>query len=256
MIPIKSDSECAKIKTAGLLLAGVFDEVHPQVRAGVSTLALDTAVERMLSVRGLVAASKGYKGYRHATCISINDEVVHGVPSSRRTLKDGDLVKIDVCASYEGFFADMARSFIIGGDTRGAQRLVEATSRALDDGIACATVGARLSNISAAVQRRVQGYGFDVVRDFAGHGVGKAMHEEPEILNYGVPGHGPMLAAGMVFAIEPMVTKGNYRVFVASDGWTVKTVDGSLAAHVEDTVIVINDGPVVVTRPAPGSGMG
>ena len=161
----------------------------------------------------------------------------------------GDLVKVDVCASWNGYCADMARSFFVGEPlTEEAKKLVEVARQALDKGIEKACVGNRLSDISSAIQHEVEKYGFGVVRDFAGHGIGKKMHEEPEVLNYGRPGCGPILKEGMTLAIEPMITAGKYAVYVAPDGWTVKTVDGSLAAHVEDTIAITNTGPIILTR--------
>ena len=180
--------------------------------------------------------TKGYMGYRYASCISLNDEVVHGIPSSSRIVCAGDLVKIDVCAAYQGFFADMARTFLVEPINQKVQQFVNVAYMALDKGIDKAMAGNRLSDISSAIQQEVERHGYGVVRDFAGHGIGRAMHEDPEILNYGVPGKGPLLKKGMALALEPMITMKEYMVFVAHDGWTVKTVDGSLAAHVEDTV--------------------
>lgn len=186
-------------------------------------------------------------GYRHVSCISVNDVVVHGVPHADCILQLGDLVKIDVCASWNGYCADMARSFFVGQSSEQAQKLVDVAYQALKKGIDQARVGNRLSDISSAIQQEVEKHGFGVVRDFAGHGIGKNMHEAPEIVNYGKPGKGPVLKEGMTFAIEPMITAGKYNVYVANDGWTVKTVDRSLAAHVEDTIAITNAGPVILT---------
>jgi len=187
-------------------------------------------------------------GYQHVSCISLNDEVVHGVPSTGKKLMDGDLVKIDICVSYNGYCADMARMFFIGKPDEKVLHFMNTARRALDKGIAQAKSGNRLSDISAAIQKEVESQGFGVIRDFAGHGIGKKMHEEPEILNYGTAGRGPTLQAGMTLAIEPMITMGNYNVRVGKDKWTVKTVDKSLAAHVEDTIVVTDSEPIVLTR--------
>jgi len=197
---------------------------------------------------GMISETCGYKGYRHATCISVNDEVVHGIPHSEKVLLDGDIVKIDICASLDGYCADMARSYVVGVPHASVRDFVQVAQTALDAGIARAIVGGRLSDISAAIQQTVERAGYGVVRDFAGHGIGKVMHEEPEILNYGAPGRGPLLRAGMTLAIEPMITMGDWRVFVAEDGWTVKTKDGSLAAHIEDTIVITELGPEILTR--------
>ncbi len=187
-------------------------------------------------------------GYAHVSCISVNEVVVHGIPSKCIILKSGDLVKVDVCASWSGYCADMARSYFIGTPDKKALQLVEVAKRALDKGIAQAKPGNRIGDISAAIQKEVEKHGFGVVRDFAGHGIGKQMHEDPEILNVGKAGAGPVIQVGMAFAIEPMITLGDYRVFVEKDNWTVKTRDNSLAAHVEDTVVVTLNGPKVITR--------
>lgn len=252
MIPILNDSDILKMKASGVLLAEVFEILVSKTVAGVSTLELDSLIERELNARRLVSGSKGYMGYRHASCISLNDEVVHGIPVSSRTIAAGDVVKIDISASHQGFFVDMARTFLVPPVDQKVQQLVSVAYRALDMGIEKALIGNRLSDISFAIQQEVERYGFGVVRDFAGHGIGRAMHEEPEILNYGVPGRGPLLKKGMGLALEPMITMRGYQVFIAQDRWTVKTVDGSLAAHVEDTVIITENGPMIVTRPDRG----
>lgn len=248
MITIKNKASLSKMEEAGHLLSTMFTAIEPLIRPGVSTLELDACIAKELSQRGLVSKAKGYMGYKHVSCISLNDEVVHGVPEATKVLRDGDLVKVDVCASYKGYCADMARAFFVGSRDARAAQLVEVAQQALDKGIACARPGNRLTDISAAIQQEVERHGFGVVRDFAGHGIGKRMHEDPEILNYGKPGKGPILRPGMTFAIEPMITMGHYDVYVTEDGWTVKTVDKSLAAHVEDTIAITNDEPKILTR--------
>ena len=252
IIPILDNASLLMMKTAGDLLSQVFATIASNVVAGLSTADLDSLIERELDARKLVPGSKGYMGYKHASCISLNDEVVHGIPSSKRFVNAGDLVKIDVCASYHGFFADMARSFLVPPIDESVRQFVNVARLALDKGIVHAREGNRLSDISAAIQREVESHGYGVVRDFAGHGIGRAMHEEPEILNYGVPGKGPILKVGMALALEPMITMKSYRVFVEHDGWTVRTVDGGLAAHVEDTVIITDNGPMIITRSGRG----
>lgn len=248
MITIKNKSSVAKMEQAGHLLQQVFDEIKILIRPGITTLEIDKAISDGLQKRALTSKSKGYKGYRHSSCISVNDEVVHGVPRATMVLKDGDLVKVDVCASWNGYCADMARSYIIGDSAGIAQKLVAVAQKALDKGIAAARAGNRLGDISAAIQDEVEINGFGVVRDFAGHGIGKAMHEDPEILNYGKPGVGPLLRPGMAFALEPMITAGNYKVYITQDGWTVKTTDKSLAAHVEDTIVITEGEAKILTR--------
>lgn len=247
MIVIKNKSSIKKMEEAGSLLSGMFDSLGLMMQVGVATAEIDAWIEAELKRRGLLSRMKGYMGYKHVSCISLNNEVVHGVPSAKR-LKNGDFLTVDVCASYKGYCADMARQFFVGTPSADAKRLAEVAEQSLKAGIAKAVPGNRLTDISAAIQQVVEQAGFGVVRDFAGHGIGKQMHEDPEILNYGVPGQGPILCAGMAFALEPMITAGHYAVRIAADGWTVCTADNSLAAHVEDTVVITDKGPKVITR--------
>jgi methionyl aminopeptidase len=248
MIHIKDNIAIQKMAQAGKRISELLEEVTSIIAPGVSTAAIDEWIDKKLQEKKLVSSTKGYMGYKHASCIAVNDEVVHGVPRVTCILKAGDVVKIDVCASWDGYCADMARSFFVGESSEEAKKLVDVAKRALDKGIEKARVGNKLSDISAAIQEEVEKHGFGVVRDFAGHGIGKNMHEEPEILNYGKAGRGPVLKEGMTFAIEPMITLGNYATYIASDGWTVKTVDGSLAAHVEDTIAITKGDPMILTR--------
>lgn len=249
MITIKNKLSIQKMQNAGKALAELLDEIHHILIPGMTTLELDSWIAENLKKRGLVSQSHGYKGYKHVSCISINDEVVHGVPRTDKIVKEGDLVKVDICAAWKGYCADAARCFIVGKPNQdNVQQLIDVAQKALDKGIEKAHPGNRLSDISASIQAEVEKYGFGVVRDFAGHGIGKTMHEEPEILNYGKPGTGPILRAGMTFAIEPMITMGKYEVYVTDDGWTVKTKDKSLAAHVEDTILITQQGPQILTR--------
>ncbi len=249
MISIKDKNGIEKMIEAGSLLAKMFQGMQKIIVANATTSDIDAYVESYLKQHDLLSCSKGYFGYKHASCISVNDEVVHGVPCKQNKLVSGDLVKVDVCASFKGYCADMARCFFVDEVVSdSAKRLVEVACSALDRGIDQVKPGNRIGDISFAVQQEVEKFGYGVVRDFAGHGIGKKMHEDPEILNYGKPGTGPLIKVGMAFAIEPMITLGDYRVDVMQDGWTVKTVDRSLAAHVEDTVIVMEDGPKIITR--------
>lgn len=236
------------MEQAGALLIEIFKEIEPMIRPGVSTLEIDQAIDTLIKKKGLTSKMKGYMGYKHPSCISVNDEVVHGMPSANNKLKDGDLVKVDVCVSWKGYCADMARSYSVGPMTKDIKRFVMSAQHALDKGIAQARVGNKLSDISAAIQQAVEKDGYGVVRDFAGHGIGKQMHEDPEILNYGKPGDGPVLRPGMTFALEPMITMGHYDVYICDDGWTVKTVDKSLAMHLEDTIAITENGPKILTR--------
>jgi methionyl aminopeptidase len=248
MIVIKNKVAIRKMEDAGRQLALLFQELADKVVVGVTTLALEEWIVAALKNKGLKSRTIGYMGYRYASCISINDELVHGIPSKNRILVDGDLVKIDVCASLDDYCADMARSFFVGKPSAQAQRLVNVAQQALEKAIAAARAGNRLGDVSYAIQSEVERHGFGVVRDFAGHGIGKHMHEDPEILNYGEQGQGPVLRAGMTLALEPMITERDYTVTVTDDGWTVKTLDGGLTAHVEDTVLVTDAEPLVLTR--------
>lgn len=249
MIGIKTDQECLAMRAAGQRLAQLFATVLTDVvLPGVTTAAIDRAIEVYLADQGLVSQTKGYCGYRHVSCISINDEVVHGIPSVRRYIADEDIVTVDVCASWQGYCADMARTFLMPKASPAAKDLVCTAQRALDAGIAVALPGNTIGTISAAIQGVIETAGYCVVRDFAGHGIGKKMHEEPELLNYGVAGTGETIQPGMAFAIEPMLTVGSADVYVERDGWTVKTIGRGLAAHVEDTVIITAQGPELITR--------
>lgn len=255
MIIIKNKDTIRKMEETGQLLLQLFEIIDQQLVAGVNTLEIDTWIGKELQKRKLVSQAKGYKGYKHFSCISVNNVVVHGVPDAKTVLKSGDLVKVDICAAFNGYCADMARSFFVGTALPQAHKLVTVAQQSLDKGIEQARAGNRLSDISAAIQAEVERHGFGVVRDFAGHGIGKKMHEEPEILNYGKAGTGPILRVGMTFAIEPMITMGNYEVFVEDDGWTVKTADKSLAAHVEDTIVITENEPKILTRNYKGAGV-
>jgi len=248
MIIIKNKASIEKMHNAGKLLSEIFEQLPNVILVGTSTLVIDSWIEKELLKNGLVSKMKGYMGYKHVSCISLNDEVVHGVPTDSKIVKQGDLVKIDVCASLKGYCADMARCFFVGESSKEIKQLVEIAKRALDAGISKAHAGNHLTDISAAIQAEIDKYGFGILKDFAGHGIGKSMHEDPEILNYGEAGKGPVLQVGMAFAIEPMITLGGDDVYITQDGWTVKTKDKSFAAHVEDTIAITNEGPIVLTR--------
>ena len=248
MIEIKNKSSIAKMEEAGRLLSEIFEELSPLICSGVSTASINAFVADQLKKKGLVSSSKGYAGYKYESCISINDELIHGIPCEARKLKNADLVKIDICASWKSYCADMARSFCVGQCTVEANKLISVAQEALDCGIAKAREGNYLSDISFAIQKVVETNGCGVIRDFAGHGIGRRLHEDPEIPNYGKPGRGVILRPGMALAMEPMISAGDYKVVIMDDGWTVKTADKSLAAHVEDTVIVTQDEPKILTR--------
>lgn len=248
MITIKNKSSIEKMSRAGMLLLEVFEAIKPFIKPGITTAEIDAFAEAEIQKRNLVSKCKGYHGYKHVSCISVNDEVVHGVPSEKKIVRNGDLIKVDICVSWNGYCADMARAYTVGTVDVSTKKFIAAAQEALDRGIAVARAGNRLTDISAAIQKEVESNGYGVVRDFAGHGIGKHMHEDPEILNYGKPGQGPVLRPGMTFAIEPMITMGHYDVYITGDGWTVKTTDKSLAMHVEDTVLITEGDPVILTR--------
>lgn len=246
---VKTAQALEKMREAGNLLANIFENIPSKIQVGISTASLDCWIENELIKNQLVSQSKGYKGYRHVSCISVNNVVVHGVPSEFVILQEGDLVKVDVCAAWQGYCADMARCFFVGEKPdEKLQHLVSISYQALDKGLAKAVEGNRLFDISAAIQQHAEKFGYGVVRDFAGHGIGRNMHENPDVPNFGTAGTGMRLKAGMTFAIEPMITQGSHEVYIDSDGWTVKTKDRKFAAHVEDTVVVGEHGPEILTR--------
>ena len=218
------------------------------VKAGVRTMDLETVCEEKVRGAGkFTAAFKGYNGFPYCLCISVNDEVVHGMPSERQ-LKENDIVSIDFGLLYEGYYGDVAMTYAVGGISKAAQKLLDVTEESLYRGIAEAREGNRLYDISHAVQEHVETFGFSVVREFVGHGIGRSLHEDPQLPNYGTKGTGIRLKAGMVFAIEPMVNMGNSEVYIKENGWTAATKDGSLSAHFEHTVAVTDNGPVILSR--------
>lgn len=240
MIIIKSPREIEHLKRSNLIVAEVFATLKKAVRPGITTKELDQITEKIILSRGALPAFKGYRGFPASLCVSINDEVVHGIPGQRR-LKEGDLVSLDVGVNLNGYFGDGAITLPVGEVDPEARRLLEVTEKALYIGIEKAEIGNRLSDISSAIQVWVESHGFSVVRDFVGHGIGRDLHEEPQIPNFGSPHQGPRLEKGMVFALEPMVNEGTYEVKILSDGWTVVTADGKRSAHFEHT-IAITDG--------------
>ena len=236
------------MRQAGVILADVTDHLRSFVHGGMSTLEIDEEVEAFIVRRGATPAFKGYRGFPATVCISINEEIVHGIPSPHRRIKDGDIVGLDLGCIVDGYYADCAFTLPVGDVPPSVQQLLDVTRESLDLAIAQCTPGKRLSDVSHAVQRHVEAHGFSVVRAFVGHGIGRALHEEPQVPNFGEPGRGPQLRPGMVLAIEPMVTMGTYEVRILDDGWTAVTRDGSLAAHFEHTVAVTEQGPDVLTR--------
>lgn len=251
MIRLKSKREIEIMAKAASILRAAFRELKPAVRAGVSTLELDQIAEQAIRKRGGESAFKGYRGFPRTLCVSINEEVVHGIPSKRK-LKEEDLVSLDLGVKYEGYYADAARSWMVGEGSEKAWELIQAAQEAFHAAIeAVRQEGARIGNLSWAVQQFVEGKGFGVVRDYVGHGIGQAIHEEPQVPNFGKPGQGPKIERGLVLAIEPMVTQGHYAVEILPDGWTVVTKDRKLASHYEDTVAFTEEGPVNLTGPEP-----
>lgn len=250
-VKIKNTQAIEKMRIAGRQLASIFEEVLARLQPGTSTLEIDQWIAQQLDKSSMVSQSLGYHGYKHVSCISINDVVVHGVPSKDVILQDGDLVSVDICAAWQGYCADMARCYIVGNKTdEKKEHLAAVAQQSLDKGIAQAVVGNRLFDISATIQQHVEKHNYGIVRDFAGHGIGKNMHEEPDVPNFGFLGTGMRLKAGMTLAIEPMITQGSYEIDIDRDGWTARTRDGSLATHVEDTVLITDQGPEILTRPS------
>ncbi len=253
MIIYKSPDEIGKMRAAGGIVAGTIERVLSAVRPGVSTAQLDAVAETYIRQAGATPSFKGYGGgsrvpFPASICTSINEEVVHGIPSKRRVVKPGDLLSLDFGAIWQGFHADSAVTVIVGEPPSSeAEKLVRVTQEALEAGIAQIRPGGRLSDISHAVQERVESAGFSVVREYVGHGIGRSLHEDPQIPNYGPPGRGPQMRPGLVVAVEPMVNMGGWETAVLADQWTVVTADGSLSAHFEHTIAVTDDGHEVLT---------
>jgi methionyl aminopeptidase len=246
MITLRTKAEIEKIGHAGRIVAEVLLELRQMIAPGMTTRELDRHAESSIRARGAVPTFKGYRGFPASICTSINEEVVHGIPSHRK-LREGDIIGIDCGATWRGYVGDAAMTVTVGPVMEPVQRLVRAAEASLYEAIAQARVGRRLHDISYAVQAYAEARGYSVVRDYCGHGVGTQMHEEPQVPNYGKPGTGPKLRPGMVLAIEPMLNMGTHEVDVADDGWTVRTADRRWSAHFEHTVAVTDNGPLVLT---------
>lgn len=246
MIIRKSKSEIEKMRAAGRIVAAVLKELEAMVCPGITTKELDRAAERLIRDAGAIPTFKGYRGFPASICTSVNEEVVHGIPGNRK-LKEGDIIGIDCGATYQGYVGDAAVTVPVGRVSPELQRLIEAARAALYAAIEKCRVGNRLGDVSHAVQSYVEPLGYSVVRSYCGHGIGRQMHEDPQVPNYGKPGTGPRLREGLVIAIEPMINMGNYDVEVLSDGWTVVTVDRLPSAHFEHTVAITEDGPQILT---------
>jgi methionyl aminopeptidase len=246
VITVKSKSELGLMRTAGRLLSATLDELEEACRPGVTTAEIDKLADRLIRKHGAVPGFLGYNGFPKSLCISVNEEVVHGIPS-KREIKDGDLVSLDCGLVLDGLWADSGRTVMVGKVSDEAERLVQVTRESLRRGIEKAVPGNRVGDISAAVQEHVEANGFSVVRNFVGHGIGRNMHEDPQVPNFGVAGAGPLLKPGYALAIEPMVNAGSHEVQMLPDHWTIITADGKLSAYFEHTVLITDDGPVVAT---------
>jgi methionyl aminopeptidase len=247
MILLKSLQEIARMEMANRIVAEILEDVKERIRPGVETRELDELAEELCRRRRVEPAFKGYRGYPRSICVSVNEEVVHGIPGARK-LKTGDLVSLDFGVKHDGYYGDAAVTVAVGKVAPRARALLEATEASLYAGIAQVKTGKRLSDISHAVQTAVEGKGFAVIREFVGHGIGRSLHEDPQIPNFGPPGRGPLLQPGMTLAIEPMTSAGSWMVKILQDGWTAVTQDGSLSAHFEHTVALTENGVLILSR--------
>ncbi len=247
-INIKSKREIEIMRDANKIVAEVLFILRDIIEPGMSTEFLNRKAEEITEKRGAVPAFKGYMGYPKSLCVSVNEEIVHGIPSKKKKIKDGDIVSLDYGVVYKGYYGDAALTVGVGEISEIAKKLMEVTEESLYKGIEAARPGNHLGDIGYAVQSYVEANGFNVVRDFVGHGIGKKLHEEPQVPNYGNPGEGVVLREGMTIAIEPMVTEGTWKIKVLSDGWTAVTADGKLAAHFEHTIVITDNGPEILSR--------
>lgn len=247
MIIIKSNSEIEKMRKAGSITAGALKAAEEAIKVGMTTKELDTVVRKYITSHGAKPSFLGYGGFPASACISINDEVIHGIPGSRKIM-DGDIVSVDVGAYIDGYHGDSCKTFAVGNVSKEALDLMKSTEESLYIAIEMAKPGVRLGDIGAAIAKHNEDNGYSVVREYVGHGVGKDLHEEPEVPNFGKEGRGPRLQAGMVFAIEPMINMGTAKIKVMPDKWTVKTCDGKPSAHFEHTIAITNNGAVILTR--------
>lgn len=247
MVTIKTTKEIEQMRESCQIVAKILDEMARMVKPGVSTGDLDSYAEKRIAELGAKPAFKGYHGFPACVCISVNEEVVHGIPSPKRVLNEGDIVGLDFGVIYEGWYGDSARTVPVGKIKPEVKKLVEVTQESLFKGIAECHPGNRVFDIGHAIQKYVEGFGFSVVREFVGHGIGRALHEDPQVPNYGSKGRGSVLQAGMVIAIEPMINMGTAEVSILSDGWTAVTRDRSLSAHFEHTVAITENGPEILT---------
>ena len=247
MIIIKSDSEIELMRESGKVTGYILKELENLVKPGLSTADINHFVEKTIRGAGMIPTFLGYGGFPASACVSVNEEVVHGIPDKKRILREGDIVSVDVGSTYKGYVSDAARTYAVGKVSEEAQHLIDATRDSFFAGLEFCKVGCRLSDISHAIQCSAEAEGFSVIRDYVGHGVGQQMHEDPQIPNFGKAGRGPRLAKGMVFAIEPMICEGTYNVRTLSNDWTVVTLDGKLSAHYENTVVITDGEPELLT---------
>jgi len=248
LITLKSTQEIEILRESNRIVAQILASLRDFIRPGVTTKELNRLAERLTRQKGATPAFKGYNGYPATLCVSVNEEIIHGIPGPKR-LREGDLVSLDMGVRYRGYYGDAAITLPVGKVNQRARKLLQVTKEALKRAIEVAVPGNRLSDISYAIQSYAEGEGFSVVREFVGHGIGKRLHEDPQIPNYGPPHRGPFLKVGMVLALEPMVNVGTWRAELLSDSWTAVTADGSLSAHFEHTIAITDDGPLILSRP-------
>lgn len=243
---IKSDTELEYMRSAGKVVANTLAMIETVIKPGITTAEIDRLAEEFIRSQGAIPSFKGYGGFPGSICTSINNIVIHGIPG-KTILKEGDIISVDCGAILNGYHGDAARTFPVGSISKEAQHLIDVTKESFFKGIEKAIVGNRLTDISAAIQKYAEGFGYSVVRDFVGHGIGTAMHEDPQVPNYGAAGKGPKLVHGVVLAIEPMINIGTHKVKIMPDGWTVVTADGKLSAHYENTIAITNNGVEILT---------
>jgi methionyl aminopeptidase len=247
MIYVKNAKQIGLMAASGKVTGSILHDLAALIVPGVSTLEIDRFVEETILENGMIPTFKGYEGFPASACVSVNEELVHGVPSASRILEKGDIVSVDIGATHQGWVSDAARTYPVGAVSPEAERLIRVCRESFFKGLEHCRAGARLSDIGHAVQEHVEDAGFSVVLDYVGHGIGKEMHESPQVKNYGEAGRGPKLMAGMALAVEPMINEGTSDVYTRDNNWTVATVDGKLAAHYENTVIIADGDPLVIT---------
>lgn len=248
MIVVKTDNELKIMREANRIIAVVLTEIGPRIKAGVSTHDLDIWAEEKIRSMNAEPGFKGYRGFPATLCTSINEEVVHGIPSKERILQEGDIIGVDVGCIYQGFYGDGAYTYAVGAIAQNTRHLLETCEKSLHEGIRMANQGNRVSDISVAIDRCVRSQGYEIVRDLTGHGIGRLLHEEPQVLNFDSGIKGSKLKTNMTLAIEPMITNGTFEVRTLEDNWTVVTADGSLSAHFEHTIAITENGPEILTR--------